>query len=432
MTDLQPIVNNNNNESKDILVIPNTKYPDRPPIKVVKFFNYFVRSIELDGVDMYLANDISRQYSLNENKNKIFITNFLRLDKTKTMIEKFKNFYDKQITSSFGNLVGQSLVNDPLNNKKYDKNFVLDKPISNNYKIMTKEQRYALSSYNFNVTGIIHIINLEGYEENVVESIYVMCEKLLIQYLMWIDVEFALSVSCFLERLRHQDNDFLEKNLEIIKLENNELKLITQQQADTINTLQTEISELTTTKQNLLTDITELKQIRKQELLRYVRDVPSESFCLYIIKREVVKIDGITNILLSFGFRNQCQLPQNFVDNGIVLTFNLPSGHQIRTDMKKEIYDVLADYNGYKYIDDYQDKIYHNTVCFKTNDFTDDYMYVVDNAIGIIYDIIPSKDLKSLTPKKNMFEDIVLMVYDYLITNNWNTNNIFTYENILD
>ena len=153
---------------------------------------------------------------------------------------------------------------------------------------------------------------------------------------------------------------------------------------------------------------------------------------MYIIKREVVKIDGITNILLSFGFRNQCQLPQNFVDNGIVLTFNLPSGHQIRTDMKKEIYDVLADYNGYKYIDDYQDKIYYNTVSFKTNDFTDDYMYVVDNVIGIIYDIVPSKELKLLNPKKDMFEDIVLMVYNYLITNNWNTNNIFTYENILD
>ena len=91
MTDLQPIVNNNNNESKDILVIPNKKYPDRPPIKVVKFFNYFVRSIEIDGVDMYFANDLSRQYTFNEHRNnKILITNFLRLDRTKSMISSFE------------------------------------------------------------------------------------------------------------------------------------------------------------------------------------------------------------------------------------------------------------------------------------------------------------------------------------------------------
>lgn len=431
MTDLQPIVNNN--ESKDILVIKNKKYPDRPPIKVVKFFNYFVRSIEIDGVDMYFANDLSRQYTFNEHRNnKIFITNFLRLDRTKSMISSFEKIYNEQKSGSNDTLGVYSNVHNPLNNKNYDKNFILDKQVDKDYKSMTKDQRYLLSSYNYNVSGVIHIINVDGYNIDFNSTIYIMCEQLLIQYLMWIDIEFAIKVSSFLETLRHQDIDFLEKNLEIIKLENNDLKLITQQQANTINTLQTEISELTSTKQNLLNDITELKQIRKQELLRYVRDVPSESFCLYIIKREVVKIDGITNILLSFGFRNQCQLPQNFVDKGIVLTFNLPSGHQIRTDMKKEIYDVLADYNGYKYIDDYQDKIYHNTVCFKTSDFTDDYMYVVDNVIGMIYDVIPSKELKSLNPKKDMFEDIVLMVYNYLITNNWNTNNIFTYENILN
>lgn len=90
MTDLQPIVNNNNNESKDILVIPNKKYPDRPPIKVVKFFNYFVRSIKLDGVDMYLANDLSNQYSHVENKNNIYIKDFLRLVRTKEIITKMK------------------------------------------------------------------------------------------------------------------------------------------------------------------------------------------------------------------------------------------------------------------------------------------------------------------------------------------------------
>ena len=172
-------------------------------------------------------------------------------------------------------------MHNPLNNKNYDKNFILDKQVDKDYKSMTKDQRYLLSSYNYNVSGVIHIINVDGYNIDFNSTIYIMCEQLLIQYLMWIDIEFAIKVSSFLETLRHQDIDFLEKNLEIIKLENNELKLITQQQADTINTLQTEISELTSTKQNLLTDITELKQIRKQELLRYVRDVPSETFCLY-------------------------------------------------------------------------------------------------------------------------------------------------------
>lgn len=430
MTDLQPIVNNNNNESKDILVIKNKKYPDRPPIKVVKFFNYFVRSIKLDGVDMYLANDLSNQYSHVENKNNIYIKDFLRLVRTKEIITKMKKYYVSKISNDNDKNGVQANVPNPQNTS-YDEDFILH---SKNDNITSNtNSRHLMSTFDFDIIGVIHMINVDGYSDmNITTKVYVMCEQLLIQYLMWIDIEFALSISCFLERLRSQDNDFLEKNLEIIKLENNDLKLITQQQANTINALQTEISELTSTKQNLLNDITELKQIRKQELLRYVRDVPSESFCLYIIKREVVKIDGITNILLSFGFRNQCQLPQNFVDKGIVLTFNLPSGHQIRTDMKKEIYDVLADYNGYKYIDDYQDKIYHNTVCFKTSDFTDDYMYVVDNVIGIIYDVIPSKELKSLNPKKDMFEDIVLMVYNYLITNNWNTNNIFTYENILN
>lgn len=228
------VVKTNNNTSLDNDVIKNTKYPDKPDIHIVNYYNYKIRSLNINGIEMYIASDLSNQYTQLNNKKKILLADFLRLDKTKHIIDKLCKIH---------NLHKNTVDND----EKYR---------YGSFHIYTKDQKDPNNdtniSLNEDTSYVIQMYSFAGYDLEIASQAYVMCEQLLFQFLSWFNIDFAIEISNFLEQLRHQDNDFLKKNLEIVEIENNELKLMNSKQVNLIKDINSKNEELVS-KNNELT-----------------------------------------------------------------------------------------------------------------------------------------------------------------------------------
>ena len=238
-TKVKTVVNTQNNT----VVIHNQKFPNKPDLIKDKFFDYDIYHVSVDGVEMYAVTDLLKQYTKNHTVGSVRINNYLRLDSTKQYISVLYNKYcDLNKLSSFQNI---SLQNDFLEDDS--DNSHLQKNINEHDNPSVIENNENKAENNITIIdkpGVIIRFSFDGYGLTNVKNTILMCEKLLIQCLMWFDVSFADDIFDFIEKLRHQDNDFLKHNLEIVEIENNELKLMTQKQTQLISDIQSKNDEL--------------------------------------------------------------------------------------------------------------------------------------------------------------------------------------------
>ena len=231
----------------DAVVILNNKYPDRPSLIKDKFFDYNVYHVCIDGTEMYAVTELLKQYTTINNKPRIKLLNYLQLESTKNYIDMLcKKYCSKNNISSIQNnqedFTDLHNVWDPRHCETLEKD-------SSDIESVEKDNSDAKDSdidfYGSDKPGIIMKFSLAGYLElNTIRETTLMCEKLLTHCLMWLDINFADDIFNFIERLRHQDNNFLKHNLEIVEIENNELKLMSQKQTQLISDIQSKNDEL--------------------------------------------------------------------------------------------------------------------------------------------------------------------------------------------
>lgn len=138
---------------------------------VIDFYDYKIRSIVMDNTVMYAASDILSQYN-----------NFNNCDK------RINNYLRNQQTID---LLRSKVKNSENENMSYQG---LDKKYLNNPGVII-EVTYTSSGHGGPTRG------------------HLMCEQLLIAFLMWLDPKFAWDVYTFLMQCRQEDNNFLKDRL---------------------------------------------------------------------------------------------------------------------------------------------------------------------------------------------------------------------------
>ena len=231
----------------DAVVILNQKFPDRPSLIRDKFFDYNVYHVCIDGVEMYAVTELLKQYADLHDKKRILLPHYLELESTKKYIDMLCKKYCKD--NNFSNKEKIQDKNCTLHNDRDPDHCETLEKDSTDIESVEKDNSDAKDSdidfYGSDKPGIIMKFSLAGYLElNTIRETTLMCEKLLTHCLMWLDINFADDIFNFIEKLRHQDNDFLKHNLEIVEIENNELKLMTQKQTQLIFDIQSKNDEL--------------------------------------------------------------------------------------------------------------------------------------------------------------------------------------------
>ena len=231
-------------KTNDAVVIPNQKYPDRPSLIQDKFFDYNIYHVCIDGVEMYAVTELLKQYADLHDKKRILLPHYLELESTKKYIDMLCKKYCKD--NNFSNKEKIQDKNCTLHNDRDPDHCETLEKDSTDIESVEKDNSDAKDSdidfYGSDKPGIIMKFSLAGYLElNTIRETTLMCEKLLTHCLMWLDINFADDIFNFIEKLRHQDNDFLKHNLEIVEIENNELKLMTQKQTQLISDIQLRI-----------------------------------------------------------------------------------------------------------------------------------------------------------------------------------------------
>ena len=529
-TKVKPVVNTKNNTT----VIPNQKFPDKPSLIKDKFFDYDIYHVCIDGVEMYAVTEFLKQYAEINNKPCISLQNYLQLESTKNYIDMLcKKYCSKNNISSIQN--NQEDSNDLHNDRDPKHHETLEKD-SSDIESVEKDNFDAKDSdidfYGSDKPGIIMKFSLEDYLElNTIRETTLMCEKLLTHCLMWLDINFADDVVDFIEKLRHQDNDFLKHNLEIVEIENNELKLMTQKQTQLISDIQSKIDELNSKNEELESIITELhfkskesvkancmlmfkinqverfdvkSLIKREELnkinseiisknnylhrinsnlnskiteltkldkefkttsnklktvnkefeslnesitqakleLEYLNQAPKirvstleprqiidtckTNWTLYFAKRNLfLKNNRSLYIHVSFGYRNQRDIPKIIKDNIIYCIKNCPNGQVSRQDIVKQVYEYLrhrhAESCNCKENDFYK---YLNTVEFRLDLFCtkasyNTYKQRIRDALDTNNEIALSEYLLCLTPKVTILKTLENLCENIVETNNW-------------
>lgn len=209
------------NSAMDFVVIKNSKFPNKPVIKQEKFYDYTIRYLETELGNKYLVTDLIDQYTKLNDKKRIKVADYLRLDECVNFIDDLANFYH-------------------VADLRHDNKFTVEQ-----YKT------YILEKYSF-----------EGYYINIKSEAYVMCEDLLLKYLYWLDSIFAIKVNSFMSKLRHEDNDFLNKQLIVVKTDNEKLQL-------TIDELTTKNQELAKTNKSLSDKNLELTKLNAEIITKH-------------------------------------------------------------------------------------------------------------------------------------------------------------------
>ena len=219
-------------KTNDAVVIPNQKYSDRPSLIKDKFFDYNVYHVCINGVEMYAVTELLRQYAELHDKKRILLPHYLELESTKKYIDMLCKKYCKDNNSSNKEKIQDKKCTlhddrDPDHRETLEKDSTdIENVEKDNFDAKESDIMYKDSDR----PGIITKFSFDGYGFSTLKEATLMCEKLLTHCLMWLDINFADDIFNFIEKLRHQDNDFLKHNLEIVEIENNELKLMTQKQ----------------------------------------------------------------------------------------------------------------------------------------------------------------------------------------------------------
>ena len=273
-------------KTNDAVVIPNQKYSDRPSLIKDKFFDYNVYHVCINGVEMYAVTELLRQYAEINNKPRIKLLNYLQLESTKNYIDMLcKKYCSKNNISRIQN--NQEVSNDfhdvwdPRHREDLEKDSTdIESVEKDNFDAKEFDIVYKDSDR----PGIITKFSFDGYGFSTLKEATLMCEKLLTHCLMWLDINFADDIFNFIEKLRHQDNDFLKHNLEIVEIENNELKLMTQKQTQLISDIQSKNDELNSKNKEL--------EVVNTSLDTKVKELEVVNTSLDTKNKELVKINS--------------------------------------------------------------------------------------------------------------------------------------------
>ena len=74
--------------------ISNTKFPDKPEIIQSKFYDYNIRYLNAKTGKKFLVTDLLDQYAKNNNKQRIKLENYLRLQNTQNLIDELAKEYN--------------------------------------------------------------------------------------------------------------------------------------------------------------------------------------------------------------------------------------------------------------------------------------------------------------------------------------------------
>ena len=126
------------------------------------FYNYIVRSININNVQMYIANDLINQYNIKNKTNKLF-KDWFRSKDTQELLNVIRN--------------EKNIPNEPLNN------FVED---FNNYG---------------DIQGVIQKIDLYTSKETYRKE-YIVCEELMHDILRFLDPLYTIKIVKFLKNIQ--------------------------------------------------------------------------------------------------------------------------------------------------------------------------------------------------------------------------------------
>ena len=126
------------------------------------FYNYKVRSININNVQMYIANDLINQYKIKNKTNKLF-KDWFRSKDTQELLNVIRN--------------EKNIPNEPLNN------FVED---FNNYG---------------DIQGVIQKIDLYTSKETYRKE-YIVCEELMHDILRFLDPLYTIKIVKFLKNIQ--------------------------------------------------------------------------------------------------------------------------------------------------------------------------------------------------------------------------------------
>ena len=362
--------------SDELQPISNTKFPNKPKIIQTKFCDYIIRYLDDKTGKKFLVTDLLNQYAKNNNKQRIKLENYLRLQNTQNLIDELAKEYNTSNSNS---------------------NNVLEK-------------------YSF-----------EGYDFTISSEAYVMNEDLLIDCLRWLDKIFASKFIGFLSELNNEDNIYLKQQLENEKKNKDILKLV-------LNKLESNNSKLTDDKNKLIAKNNQLNN--KLSVLNKVNeDLELKKLELNYVNTKLIQArNNIMNLnkntktwslcikLIKNVKFNQVKIQLNYIDESIGTIRNLTikqslfclmcipcSEHDIQDYCLDEFQNILESYHGVKTaarsytmnLRDYLDtSVDIDTIDFDTCEY---------------YELKPKQEL--LTDLKEMFETIVK-------DNHWNNTRL--------
>ena len=132
------------------------------------FYNYKVRSININNVQMYIANDLINQYNIKNKTNKLF-KDWFRSKDTQELLNVIRN--------------EKNIPNEPLNN------FVED---FNNYG---------------DIQGVIQKIDLYTSKETYRKE-YIVCEELMHDILRFLDPLYTIKIVKFLKNIQSKNYNY--------------------------------------------------------------------------------------------------------------------------------------------------------------------------------------------------------------------------------
>ena len=144
-------------------------------LEIKNFYNYKIRSIIEDGVEMFFVTDLIRQYNQINGTNRQ-LKHYLENKQTREFINEFNEIFN----------AGKGPRENSV--KKY-----------------------------LNIKHVIEYVNFSnGLSLNIVHG-YLMREEVLNSCLFWLDPKFAARVCIFLKKCRHEDNQYLDNQDEFLK-----------------------------------------------------------------------------------------------------------------------------------------------------------------------------------------------------------------------
>ena len=361
--------------SDELQPISNTKFPNKPKIIQTKFCDYIIRYLDDKTGKKFLVTDLLNQYAKNNNKQRIKLENYLRLQNTQNLIDELAKEYNTSNSNS---------------------NNVLEK-------------------YSF-----------EGYDFTISSEAYVMNEDLLIDCLRWLDKIFASKFIGFLSELNNEDNICLKQQLENEKKNKDILKLM-------LNKLESNNSKLTDDKNKLIAKNNQLNN--KLSVLNKVNeDLEFKKLELNYVNTKLIQARNNYNNIVNLNKStktwslcikliknvkfNQVKIQLNYIDESIGTIRNLNikqslfclmcipcSEHDIQDYCLDEFQNILESYHGVK---------------TAARSYTMNLRDYLDTSVDIDTIDFDTCEYYELKPKQGLLTELKEMIVSAVKDNHWN------------